>query len=81
MAALLDPFAPRTPHEGVTSFERHLAGHRHWAEGHPASPAALRRALTFWTRLHGVLALELAGHFGGMDFDPALLFADEAANL
>ncbi|MBM7773829.1 hypothetical protein JOD54_004033 [Actinokineospora baliensis] len=30
-------------------------------------------------RLHGVLSLELAGHFTGMGFDPALLIADELA--
>ncbi|MFK0018635.1 TetR/AcrR family transcriptional regulator [Streptomyces sp. NPDC090798] len=43
----------------------------------PDGPEALRRALTFWTRLHGVLSLELAGHFTGMGFDPAVMFAAE----
>ena len=57
--------------------ERDLAGHRSWAAGHRASPAAQHRALTFWTRLHGVLSLELAGHFAGMQFDPALLYSAE----
>ncbi|MFG2128771.1 TetR/AcrR family transcriptional regulator [Streptomyces sp. NPDC048751] len=38
-------------------------------------------ALRFWTRLHGVLSLELAGHFTGMDFDPASLFSEEAEGL
>ncbi|MDV6289382.1 TetR-like C-terminal domain-containing protein [Streptomyces sp. UP1A-1] len=47
----------------------------------PGSPAALHRALSFWTRLHGVLSLELAGHFAGMGFDPALLFAAELDDL
>lgn len=51
------------------------------ADGHPAPPEALRRALAFWTRLHGVLSLELAGHFTGMGFDPALMFAAELADL
>ncbi|MFJ2740595.1 TetR/AcrR family transcriptional regulator [Streptomyces sp. NPDC087440] len=54
-----------------------LAEHREWAAGHPAPPAALHLALTFWTRMHGVLSLELAGHFAGMGFDPALLFTAE----
>ncbi|WUH99201.1 WHG domain-containing protein [Spirillospora sp. NBC_00431] len=40
-----------------------------------------RRALTFWTRLHGVLSLELAGHFDGMEFDPALLYEAEVESL
>ncbi|WP_129310987.1 TetR/AcrR family transcriptional regulator [Streptomyces sp. L2] len=59
----------------------HLAEHRGWAGDHPAPPAALRRALSFWTRLHGVLSLELAGHFTGMEFDPELLFGAELAGL
>ena len=62
-------------------FETHLDSHRQWA-GDPTAPAsALRQALAFWTRVHGVLSLELAGHFAGMGFDPALLFADEVEDL
>ncbi|MER6910130.1 TetR/AcrR family transcriptional regulator [Streptomyces sp. NPDC000594] len=38
-------------------------------------------AMAFWTRLHGVLSLELAGHFGGMELDPEALFTAEAATL
>lgn len=70
--------APRAARESVTALDRHLATHRRWTAGHPAPPAALRRALTFWTRLHGVLSLEVAGHFTGMTFDSALLYAAEA---
>ncbi|WCN06920.1 TetR/AcrR family transcriptional regulator [Streptomyces sp. M92] len=66
---------------GATAFDAHLGGHRQWADGHPAPPAVLRRALSFWTRLHGVLSLELAGHFTGMSFDPALLFDAELDDL
>ncbi|MFD9124833.1 TetR/AcrR family transcriptional regulator [Kitasatospora sp. NPDC059571] len=44
-------------------------------------PRAQDRALAFWTRLHGVLSLELAGHFTGMDLDPALLYTAEAESL
>ncbi|MGW7319545.1 TetR/AcrR family transcriptional regulator [Streptomyces sp. NPDC054854] len=39
--------------------------------------SALRRAVAFWTRLHGVLSLELGGHFAGMGVDPALLYEAE----
>ncbi|MEV5983266.1 TetR/AcrR family transcriptional regulator [Streptomyces sp. NPDC052114] len=67
--------APATP------LEAHLADRLQWSVDHPASPAALHRALTFWTRLHGVLSLELAGHFSGMGFDPAQLFAAELEDL
>ncbi|MFD5206103.1 TetR/AcrR family transcriptional regulator [Streptomyces anulatus] len=73
--AALEPDAPATP------FAAHLAGHRDWAGDHPAPPAALHRAITFWTRLHGVLSLELAGHFTGMAFDPALLYEAEIDDL
>ncbi|WP_328413247.1 WHG domain-containing protein [Nocardia sp. NBC_00403] len=45
----------------------------------PAPGFSAARART--TRLHGVLSLELAGHFSGMEFDPALLFADELNTL
>ncbi|WP_422772046.1 TetR/AcrR family transcriptional regulator [Plantactinospora sp. WMMC1484] len=62
----------------AAALDRHLTTHRQWAGDHPAPATALRRALTFWTRLHGVISLEVAGHFTGMNFDPALLYAAEA---
>ncbi len=37
--------------------------------------------MSFWTRMHGVLSLELAGHFTGMRFDPARLFEAELDDL
>lgn len=66
---------PRTP------FDEHLENHRDWARGHPATTSQLHRALSFWTRLHGVISLDLAGHFTGMKFDPDLLIDDELAEL
>ena len=83
MAVLLDAFAAVAPASGPVSeatgtFDKHLAGHQQqWAVGHPAGPEALRRALAFWARLHGVVSLEVAGHFAGMGFDPALLLNAE----
>ncbi|MEV1019587.1 TetR/AcrR family transcriptional regulator [Streptomyces sp. NPDC050264] len=62
-------------------FDTHIEAHRQWAAGHPAPPAALHRALSLWTRLHGVLSLEAAGHFTGMGFDPARLFEAELDDL
>ena len=33
--------------------------------------------MIFWTRLHGALSLELAGHFVGMDVNTDRLYDDE----
>jgi len=62
-------------------FEAHVDDHRQWASDPSVPAATLRQALAFWTRVHGILSLELAGHFAGMGFDPALLFADEIDDL
>ncbi|MEV2231792.1 TetR/AcrR family transcriptional regulator [Streptomyces phaeochromogenes] len=81
MATLLDASAALPSDGPATPFDTHLEDHRQWAAGHPAPPAALHRGLALWTRLHGVLSLELAGHFNGMGFDPALLYAAELDDL
>jgi AcrR family transcriptional regulator len=83
MAILLDAFTDMGPARGpvagaAAALDDHLVTHRQWTAGRPAQGTAPRRALTFWTRLHGVVSLEVAGHFGGLDFDPALLYAAEA---
>lgn len=81
MATLLTACAALTQDVSETPFAAHLADHRDWAGDHPAPPAALHLAMSFWTRMHGVLSLELAGHFAGMRFDPAQLFAAELDDL
>ncbi|MYR29120.1 MULTISPECIES: TetR/AcrR family transcriptional regulator [unclassified Streptomyces] len=86
MTVLLDVCAaqdgPDTRPPGVVPpAEGYFAEHGEWTRGHPASPAARLRALTVWTRLHGVLSLELAGGFHGMGFDPAVLYAAEVESL
>ncbi|RSM57309.1 TetR family transcriptional regulator [Amycolatopsis sp. WAC 01376] len=77
MTVLLEASRAITVDKPETPFDEHLDGHRDWAGDDPAPSATLHRALAFWTRLHGVLSLELAGHFTGMKFDPGLLIADE----
>ncbi|WP_103353439.1 TetR/AcrR family transcriptional regulator [Amycolatopsis sp. CA-128772] len=81
MAVLIDACAAEAGDEPPTPFDTHLETHREWAGGHPAPAAVLHRALSFWTRLHGVLSLELAGQFAGMGFDPDLLISEELAAL
>ncbi|OXM60617.1 TetR/AcrR family transcriptional regulator [Amycolatopsis vastitatis] len=81
MAVLVDACAAPADGEPPTPFDVHLEDHREWAGDRPATAAALHRALSFWTRLHGVLSLELAGHFTGMKFDPDLLIDEEVAAL
>ena len=51
------------------------------AERGLTSPSAFHRSVTFWTRLHGVLSLELAGHFTGMEIDTDALYVDEIQSL
>jgi AcrR family transcriptional regulator len=80
MSTLLDACTATDPATN-TAFTEHLEHHRQWMHGHPAPSTAVHRALTFWTALHGVLSLELAGHFTGMGFDPALLFTAELDRL
>ncbi|WUR80932.1 TetR/AcrR family transcriptional regulator [Streptomyces phaeochromogenes] len=81
MATLLDACAALPSDGPATPFDTHLESHSQWAAGHPAPPAALHRGLALWTRLHGVLSLELAGHFNGMGFDPTLLYEAELDDL
>ncbi|WEO93499.1 TetR/AcrR family transcriptional regulator [Streptomyces sp. FXJ1.172] len=82
MSVLLDACTAEEPSAAPSSpLHTHLERHRTWAAEHPAPPSALHRALTFWTRLHGVLSLELAGHFTGMGFDPAQLYAAETQTI
>ncbi|GAB3569126.1 TetR/AcrR family transcriptional regulator [Amycolatopsis endophytica] len=81
MTVLLEACAALPVDKTATPFDVHLDTHRDWAGDNPAPSATLHRALSFWTRLHGVVSLELAGHFTGMKFDPALLVADELDEL
>jgi AcrR family transcriptional regulator len=82
MAVIVDACAAAPSSDGTAgAFDTHLETHRRWAGDHPAPAPALHRALSFWSRLHGVLSLELAGQFTGMGFDPALLFEAELKDL
>ncbi|GAA5099773.1 TetR/AcrR family transcriptional regulator [Nocardia iowensis] len=81
MAVLIEAFVAQPVDEKATPFDANLEHHRHWAPDNSVPTTTVHRALSFWTRTHGVLSLELAGHFTGMEFDPALLYADELNSL
>ncbi|MEV6392504.1 TetR/AcrR family transcriptional regulator [Nocardia xishanensis] len=81
MTMLIEAFSALRLDERATPFDTHLERHRRWAPDNSVPATTLHRALSFWTRIHGVLSLELAGHFTGMEFDPALLFAEEVNTL
>lgn len=74
------PDGPEPGDDAVRRLDAHLADHHAWAPV-ALSGAQLRRGLLFWTRLHGILGLEVAGQFATMGFDPALLFAAEVDAL
>jgi len=45
------------------------------------SGSVMRRGLVWWTRLHGLISLEVEGHFSSMGFDPDLLYDTEVDAL
>ena len=44
-------------------------------------PATALRALLIWSRLHGIVSLEIAGNFASMGIDSGLLFETQLAAL
>jgi AcrR family transcriptional regulator len=55
-----------------------------WTErvgGRPRPPAVLLRGVVFWSRLHGMISLELDGHLASMQLDAGLLYRSELAAL
>ncbi|WPB93694.1 TetR/AcrR family transcriptional regulator [Streptomyces malaysiensis] len=56
---------------------RHLEGTGPWGPGEEPGGEMKGRALRTWTRLHGVISLDVQGQFTGMGFDPSVLFEAE----
>lgn len=70
-------------HEAVQdALERQLT---RWGRNRPQtsdlSAAVLQRGLVAWTRLHGVVSLEIDGVFASLNVDPALIYAGEVNEL
>jgi AcrR family transcriptional regulator len=66
---------------GLTRLQLQDWGRRAGADIGATRPDVLRRAVTGWTRMHGVVSIEITGGFGAMEFDPALLFDAEIEAL
>ncbi|MEU8379872.1 TetR/AcrR family transcriptional regulator [Streptosporangium sp. NPDC048865] len=73
----LQEIAPPSP-AGDAPLDKSLLG---WGEaiGAPpeVAPAALRLAVLFWSRVHGLVSLEISGAFDNMGLDAGLLLAEE----
>ena len=55
-----------------------------WTErvgGRKRAPAVLLRGILFWSRLHGLISLELDHHLASMRLDPELLYRAELTEL
>jgi AcrR family transcriptional regulator len=54
-----------------------------WAQPHHPGidPATALRAIVTWSRLHGIVSLEIAGNFTSMGIDPGQLFEIQLATL
>ncbi|WP_329520348.1 TetR/AcrR family transcriptional regulator [Spirillospora sp. NBC_01491] len=60
------------------------AGFDAWARGRApegAAPATTLRGLVTWSRLHGLVRLEIEGNYASMGLDPGVLFESEVAAL
>ena len=73
--------APDDLPAGRSALDRELAGWRETRGGPTASPAVLRRAVLAWTRLHGLVSLEVEGQFKGMGVSPEPLYRSEIETL
>jgi AcrR family transcriptional regulator len=58
-----------------------LGGWNQRVGGKRLPPALLLRAVIFWSRLHGLVSLELDRHLASMQLDPELLYRTELAAL
>jgi Tetracyclin repressor-like, C-terminal domain len=62
---------------------RALADLPAWALAHDpgTDPATALRAVLVWSRLHGLVSLEIAGNFASMGIDPDQVFEAELGAL
>ena len=70
---VLRPLGDRAPAPPTQPLTSQLAS---WAQTHAfdIDPAVALRAILIWSRLHGLVSLEIAGNFTSMGIDPGQLF-------
>jgi AcrR family transcriptional regulator len=86
MAVILDtigglPAARRPKLEPPAALRAELETWTKRVGGQQLSPAVLLRGVVFWSRLHGLVSLELDHHLASMQLDPELLYRAELAEL
>lgn len=84
MNVLLDVLTEAVPEpagQPGDALDRQLA---RWADNRErpgTAPAVALRAVLAWSRLHGLVSLEIGGNFASMGIDPQLLFEAEVAAI
>lgn len=78
VAAERDSTDPTRTRPAPTPLDQQLA---RWQGDSSAPPHLVRAGVVAWTRLHGVLSLEIQGSFGPMGFDAGLLYESEVDAL
>jgi AcrR family transcriptional regulator len=81
MAALLSTAGPDQDRPRRSALHRQVAAWGERMDYGALTPRQLHWGLTVWTRLHGVLSLEVAGQFTLTGVDPELLFRAEVEAL
>lgn len=76
------PAGTAGPSPDLPAALRDQLGRWHTRSGGPDLPAhVLRCGVEFWTRLHGLVSLELEGGFAVMGLDPGLLYDTEVSDI
>jgi AcrR family transcriptional regulator len=90
MLVLLDVLADFTPDSGnrqrrpndvASPLDDQLDRWSHSRELPEIDPAVGLRAIIIWSRLHGMVSLEIEGNFASMGLDPELLFDTEVTAI
>lgn len=84
MIVLLDVLGGLAPPDAQRRDGRLDRQLQRWSESRELAdvdPALALRAIIAWSRLHGLVSLEIEGNFASMGIDPELLFDAEVADI